>query len=555
MIRDDGLLDWLDRPGAGRGLHFAGPQGSWESWSYQGLAQLTWQAAAGLRRLGAGPGDVVAIVQRASPQFLATYFGALAAGAAACSIAPPFAFQRSDDYQRHASHLLATARPRVTVADGDVLGPLCEPSAQAGISSPVPFAALTGTGDFATAHQPAAGDTALLQFTSGSTGRPRCVRVTHGAASANITAIRRWLDWGPDQAGASWLPVHHDMGLIGLLAAVVSGCDTWLMQPEDFIRSPLRYLSCLSEQRVAITPLANFGLAYILRRVRPSDLAGLRFDALKAVIIGAERIDPRVLGSAEKVLGPFGLDRRALLPAYGSAEATLAITCLPPGEGWTALPPPGRPGAPASADGPQVVGCGRPVQGVTVRIVGADGSLAPDGTEGDIVVESTGLASGYYGDAGTASATSLGRGELRTGDAGFMADGQLFVLGRLGDGMKVRGQMVFAESIEAKLAELGIPQRRVAVLLGHRDGVPTAALAFEVADSDWLDIAARVLRELVAGAEMIAVNLPRGGLAVTSSGKLRRRVMWQALCDGTLGGEAIALSGQPADRPALAVAP
>ncbi|MEW1647583.1 AMP-binding protein [Streptomyces sp. NPDC091219] len=538
-VPDKALLQWLQQPSADRGLHFAGAGDGWDFHSYADLAELTLRTAAALRAHGLRTGEVVAVVQRSSPGFTAGLFGAIAAGGTACSIAPPFAFQRADDYEKHVTHLFGTARPTVTLCDQDSLEKVRKIAANLGLPEPVLFDAFVD--GVRPAQQPfPAAEFALLQFTSGSSGFSRGVRVTGAALRANVTAMRRWLDWSPELPGIAWLPVHHDMGLIGcLLNIVTTGCDGWMLQPEDFIRSPQRYLRCISEQRVGLAAMPNFGLAYILRRVRAADLDGLRFDSLRSIILGAERIDPTVLEKFAALLEPYGFDRRALLPAYGGAEATLAVTGLPLGEGWTALSPE-HSGAASSAGG-RIVGCGRPLDGMTVTIVDDEERPVPDGAVGEIVVNGPSVATSYVGDPGSASGTSIEDGMLRTGDAGFLHDGQLFVVGRLGDGLKMHGRMVFAESLEAQLIERGIPERRVAVLLGNREGTPTATVVLEAPKPEWYDLAGTVLRESLTDTELTAVAVPRTGIAVTSSGKPRRRVMWTALCDGSLGGTARSL--------------
>ena len=532
-IPDRALLDWLEEPPADRGLHFADTGDTWTFHSYAALAELTLRTAAAITGRGVRRGEVVAVIQRSSPGFMASLFGSFAAGATACSIAPPFAFQRADEYALHIGHLLETARPALVIVDADAIDHVRQVTDRMGLARPVLFDELVAGVDPAPGPRPPA-EHALLQFTSGSSGFSRGVLLENSALRANVTAMRRWLDWSPESPGISWLPVHHDMGLIGcLMNIVVTGCDGWMMQPEDFIRSPLRYLSCVSEQRVGLAAMPNFGLAYILRRVRPQQLEGLDFSSLKSVILGAERIDARVLERFQDLLGPHGFDGRALLPAYGGAEATLAVTGLPPGEGWTTAVPTGRP----PGDGAEIVGCGRPLEGVDVRVVDADGAEVPDGVVGEVVVTGASMASGYVGDPGTASRTSIAQGTLHSGDAGFLWHGQLFVIGRLGDGLKVRGRMVFAESLEAALFARGIPERRAAVLLGVRDGRPTGAVVFEGPQPGWTEIADEVLRASLEEVDLVSVVLPRGGLAVTSSGKPRRRVMWQALCEGSLPGE------------------
>ncbi|CAL9611805.1 AMP-binding protein [Streptomyces griseomycini] len=528
-IGDRGLLDWLDEASAERGLYYAHHGEGWDFRSYRDLRDLVLGTAAALRERGIGHGDVVALVQRSGPGFVATFFGALAAGATPCTIAPPFAFQRADDYEKHAAHLFATVRPRITVCDADAQERIRKVAAATDLPEPVLFDELVA------GAEPLDGPlalprTALVQFTSGSSGFSRGVRISADSLRANLTGMRRWLGCAPEHPAISWLPVHHDMGLVGfLLNVVVTGFDGHMLQPDDFIRSPQRYLRRISEQRIVMTAMPNFGLSYILRRVRPDDLEGLRFDSLRCLIVGAERIDPRVLDDVHALLGPHGLDRGALLPAYGSAEATLAVTGLAPGEGWTTREP--HEGDAASLAGTAVVGCGRPLEGRTVTIRSEDGDELPDGQVGEIVVSGVSIADGYVGDAGSASGTDLGD-RLRTGDAGFLHDGQLFVIGRLGDGLKVSGKMVFAESLETLLHQRGVPERRVAVLLGVRDGTPTGVAVFAGLQDGWRRAAHEVLSEWLGDAELLTVEVPRGGIAVTSSGKPRRRVIWKALCGG-----------------------
>ncbi|MEG3629925.1 AMP-binding protein [Streptomyces poriticola] len=527
---DRGLLDWLDDASAERGLYYAGRREGWDFRSYRELRDLVLATAAALRAHGVRHGDVVALVQRSGPGFVATFFGALAAGATPCTIAPPFAFQRADDYERHAAHLFGTVRPRITVCDDESQERIRKIAAVTELPEPVVFDQLVADAEPLGAPLTLP-ETALVQFTSGSSGFSRGVRISADALRANLDGMRQWLGCAPELPAVSWLPVHHDMGLVGfLLNVVVTGFDGHMLQPDDFIRSPQRYLRRISERRIAMTAMPNFGLSYILRRVRPADLEGLSFDSLRCLIIGAERIDPRVLDDVHALLGPHGLDRGALLPAYGSAEATLAVTGLPPGEGWSVGEP--YAGDAASLAGTAVVGCGRPLRDRTVAVVGEDGGELPEGQVGEIVVRGVSLADGYVGDAGTASGTSLGD-RLHTGDAGFLRDGQLFVVGRLGDGLKVSGKMVFAESLETLLHQRGIPERRVAVLLGVRDGVPTGVAVFAGVRDGWREIAHEVLSEWLGDAQLLAVEVPRGGIAVTSSGKPRRRVIWKSLCTGT----------------------
>lgn len=527
------ILAWLRDPSAERGIHFARQDGGWSFRGYDELAELAWSAAAGLGREGVRRGDVVSLVGRSGPELVAAFFGALLAGAVPSLAAPPIAFQDLAGYRAHTAGVLRTARPALVVADAefvDELGRLAE-----GVARVTGFGALFG-GEGAPAEP---GGGALLQFTSGSSGVARAVRVPLAALEANVAAIGRWLGWTPDSPFASWLPLHHDMGLVGgLISPVVNRADLWLLQPEHFIRDPMRYLRCLGGG-AQLTATPNFGLDLVARRVSPAALEGLDFSAVRGIVIGAERIDPATLERFHALLAPFGLRREALLPAYGLAEATLAVSGVPRGAGWSsvALDPaslaPGHAVRPAEGEASVVVGCGTPLDGVSVVIVDEESAVLGEGRVGEIVVRGDSLAAGYVGDDAV-SLTTLSGGELRTGDAGFLLDGQLFVLGRRGDSLKVRGRVVFSEELEAALAGAGAARPRIAVLLGVHEGAATVVVVTEEAAPRWRGAAEELLQRMAGGAGVVFVRAPGGVLPRTSSGKPRRRALWNSFVEGAL---------------------
>lgn len=550
-----GVLDWLDDPAADRGIFFASDGDDWDYWTYDRLAQLTRRVAAGLRQAGVGDHDVVAIVQRCGPEFVASLFGTMLAGAAASPIAAPMPFQHPTGYAGHLVGLLAGARPAIVLTEtgqSDQVRTASRAAAPDGSSVQVTTVAeiaddtLSGRPDEAT--KPDRTDRlALLQFTSGSSGRARAVRVPHAALSANVAAIRQWLRWTPDDPVASWLPVHHDMGLTGcLVTPVVSQSNVWLMAPEQFVRRPERYLRCFGELGARFTAMPNFGLDHIARRVEPEQLRGMDFTEWRAAIIGAEHLAADAFQRCYDLLHPYGLRRAALLPAYGLA--TLAVTGLPLDEGWcsVSIEPAsltlGQPVVrldeqPASEGdqrpGEHVVGCGRPLAGLSVAVYDEAGRPCLDGYVGEILVRGSSVAGGYADDQMAGSSTFVD-GELHTGDAGFMLDGQLFVLGRLGDSLKIRGRSVFAEDLEAIVQSVGVPAHRLAVALGLHRGFPTAVVVLEVSQQSWLTAARRKVAQRVEQAKVVVLDMPRGTIPRTSSGKVRRREIWRAFCAGEL---------------------
>ncbi|RJL27278.1 AMP-dependent synthetase [Bailinhaonella thermotolerans] len=534
------MLAWIGEPADGRGIRFAAPGGEWDFWPYPRLASLTEDVAAGLRRAGVEPGDVVCLVQRPGPGFVAALFGAMLAGATPAPIAPPAVFQDPGRYREHYAGLVATARPALVLTEPDLvprLGPLAP-----GVP-PAPLGdLLAGRPSVRRSPQRAGrepyggrGPDALLQFTSGSSGRARGVRVPYRALEANVAAIHAWLEWTPRDPVASWLPVHHDMGLIGcLICPVARQSDLWSMPPEDFVRDPRRYLACFGELGARLTAMPGFGLAHIARKVPPAALAGLDFRDWRAAIIGAEPLDPEAFERFAALLAPHGFAREALLPAYGLAEATLAVTGLPLREGWTSvrvLPGSLAPGSPVrlGPEGVPVMGCGRPL-GVEVGIRAEDGTPIPGGTVGEIVVRGPSVADGYAAEPG--GSTRFDGDALLTGDAGFLLEDRLYVLGRLGDGLKIRGRMVFAEDLEAELARAGVPAHRVAAALGHRRAEPTVLLVLDRPRPGWPGLAREVLRRRTEGARVVVAAAP---IPRTTSGKPRRRELWHAFLSGGLG--------------------
>ncbi|MEU5904133.1 AMP-binding protein [Micromonospora sp. NPDC047467] len=523
-----GPLGWLDRPDERRGIRFAEPDGSWRLWSYTELADLVRRYAGALRGAGVGAGDVVSIVETTGPRFVGLLFGTMLAGAAASPVAPPPPFGDRARWAEHLRGVLRASAPRLVVHD-PALALVAEVCAGAGVPAYDSVGLLADAADGRRASTPGPDGLALVQFTSGSSGRVRGVRVPHAALAATVAGIQRWLRMTPDDPTASWLPVHHDMGLVGcLLAPVATGSDLWLMSPGDFVRRPLRYLECFGRRGARLTAMPAFGLDHIVRRVPPEALVGMDFSAWRAVIVGAERIRPALLAEFARFAAPHGLRREALLPAYGLAEATLSVTGVPLDTGWRT----------ATVEQGEVVGCGRPLAGARVTVVDDDGRAVPDGMVGEIVVRGPSVAADYLPAAGddTASGTRLVDGEVHTGDAGFVADGELFVLGRLGDGVKVRGRMLLAEDVEAAaVSACGAPVGRITALLGQVGDEPRVVLLLARPEPGWLPAACAAAEVAAEGVPVEAVVVPVGAVARTSSGKPRRRLMWQDYLAGRLG--------------------
>jgi acyl-CoA synthetase (AMP-forming)/AMP-acid ligase II len=330
------------------------------------------------------------------------------------------------------------------------------------------------------------------------------------------------------------------MGLIGgLIGPVANQCDHLLMQPEQFIRRPLRFLRALSEQDVTLSGCPPFGLDYIVRKVSAADLGECGFSHVKAVFVGAERIDRGTVDGFMKLMGPRGLRPEAILPAYGGAEATLVVTMSPLTRAWSSVRVEpfslvlGQRVALAE-DGQDIVSCGPPVPGTSVTIIDEQGSLVPEGTVGEIIVSGPSVAAGYAGPVDEESAQVFAQDRLRTRDAGFTLNGELYVLGRLGDSLKVRGRTLFAEDVEVTLRDAGVPSVRSAALLGIHQGTSTVVILLEHLQPGWPGEIMRQLTPLAESVQVVLAQVGGGAILRTSSGKVRRRALWQQYMQGEL---------------------
>ncbi|WP_206269392.1 AMP-binding protein [Streptomyces antioxidans] len=549
----DPLLSWLTDPPRmagdlhGRGIHLADDRGGWAFHGYPELAASARRVAGSLAAQGVRPGDVVCVLLPTGFPCLSSLFGVWAAGATVCLVPPP-AFAAEAEYVEHTAGILRQTEAAVTIT-AEALAPLAARVLAAAGSDRAPWI-WRDDGDEIPPREP--GELALLQFTSGSSSRPRGVRVTWANLEANLALIRSALGWRAGDAGASWLPLHHDMGLIGCLLTPVSvQDDLWLMRPEQFIRDPARWLRCFAV--AAHTAAPPFAFEYAARRLGDR-LADLDLSAWRNAIVGAEPINPRALEHFAGLAAPAGFSPSVYLPSYGLAEATLAVTVRTSGApaptlrvdtgalrfgGPVTIADEGEfassvhPPSDDAADG-WLIGCGGPGDGVGATVVDDRGRPLPDGHLGEIAVTGPSVTSGYH--AGRTGSTRFLDGGIRTGDAGFFHRGELFVLGRMGDSLKARGRSVYMEDLEAKVVSAtGIAREKCAVVGVEGTGGTSVTLFAEKPEGAWAEDATLVLRGALGDDVAITVVTGRSGLIrKTSSGKPRRRHMWEELRAGRL---------------------
>ena len=494
------------------------------------------RAAAVLAAHGVERGDRVAIVLPTSPAFLDAFFGVLLAGAVPVPLYPPLRLGRLPEYHAATAAMLTAVAARLVVADGRtraLLGPAVE------LARP-PLGCLRADrlaagGAAAPGAEPRPDELALIQFSSGSTADPKPVALSHANVMAQLAVLAALLppEGGAPQMGVSWLPLYHDMGLIGclLLAVYVPG-PLALIPPENFLARPALWLRAVARHRATVSVAPSFGYEVAAKRVRDEELAGCDLSSWRLAVCGAE---PVPLAGLERFADHFaghGFDRRALCPVYGLAEATLAVTFTPPGRGPAALgvDPVRLAAAGEAAPGPRpIVSMGAPVPGTEVQVRGEDGRERPERVVGRIVVRGPSVMTGYFGRP-DATAAVLAGGVLDTGDLGFVAGGELYVCGRAKDVVVVRGANHAPQEFEECLTGVAGVRTGCAVALGFvPDGVSgeqLLVLAERSRDGGGDDGTADRIRRAVVERTGILPHTVRllapGTLPRTSSGKLRR---------------------------------
>jgi acyl-CoA synthetase (AMP-forming)/AMP-acid ligase II len=528
------ILDWLSASPTDRAMHFSDGCGGWTPTSYGALATKVRQVACQLIEAEVGSGDVALVIGQNSIEFIAMFYGVLYVGATPATIPLPTSFSELEEYSRRLAKILDALEPAAILASSAIAAVVD------GIAACHGRRVLTETeaGAPVARTSPEMGDTALIQFSSGSSGSPRGVHISRNALNTNVTAISQWLPFGPDDRGVSWVPFYHDMGLVGcLLMPAASAANVWYMRPEEFIRSPLQWLHAIAAKGGTASAVPAFSLSHILRRVRPADLKGLDLSTLHSLVIGAERVAPATLNDFYLLLKPFGLAHSALLPAYGLAEATLAVTGIRAHSSQIptrlvnpsalAVGEPIESSAAPSDLSVELTSCGRPISGIEVAIVGAEDRPLPEGCFGEISVHGDSVATGYLDDERPFE------GVLRTGDMGFMLGGELYVVGRAGDSIKRNGRWIFAEDIEQIAIAVSAQRQHTVALLGTVNGHDSAVIVLggRRAESEVRDVG-RAVASRIPGLRVLVVRAAKTRIKRTTSGKPRRRAMWRELMMG-----------------------
>jgi 1-acyl-sn-glycerol-3-phosphate acyltransferase len=542
--------------------------------TYGALWREAAAVAGGLRARGVGPGDAVALMLPTGLDFLRAFCGILLARAVPVPIYPPVRLDRLEEYVLRQSAILADAGAvlLVTIARARPVARLLRDAAPA-LRAVVTADEVARDGAPLGAAEGRGGDAALIQYTSGSTGQPKGVLLTHDNLLANVNAIAQGVDLQPGDVGVSWLPLYHDMGLIGTwLFCLHHGIPLTLMPPTAFLARPERWLAAIHQRRATLSAAPNFAYELCARRVPDEALAGLDLSSWRAALNGAEPVSRATVERFAARFAPAGFRPEAMTPVYGLAECSVALCFPPAGRGprfdrvrREAFQREARAVAAEAddADALEFVSAGRALPGHELRVVDEAGRDVPGRSVGRLVFRGPSATSGYFGRPEATAAMTLEGGWLDSGDLAYLADGEVWVCGRRKDLIIKGGRNLVPQEVEEAAAAVEGVRRGCVVAVG----VANASLGTEslvvVAETRVAEAAARerLAAEVTARvADAVGVPpdevllVPPGSVPKTSSGKVRRAATLELARARSIGPAGRTTLGQRTRLAAAAVA-
>ena len=522
-----------------RGLNFHDARGSLaRAYRFAELRDDALEQARRLIAMGVKPQDRIALVAETGPEFAALFFGTVYAGAWPVPLPLPTSFGGAQSYIDQLKVQLDSCDPRLLIYPDELAQMAGEAAKIAGVEGlsfaelstrPAPDAALPATDGQ---------DIAYLQYSSGSTRFPHGVAITHHALLNNLAAHSHGMELVDSDRCVSWLPWYHDMGLVGcFLSPVANQVSTDYLKTEDFARRPLAWLDMISRNEgTTLSYSPTFGYDICARRMSSQTKASDRFDLSRWRVAGngADMIRPDVMQSFVDAFEEAGFQAGAFLPSYGLAEATLAVSIMPPGEGIVVelVEETQLSGVAAGEDRPQrfraIVNCGKPVRDMVVQIREEDGTPLPERAIGKVWCRGASVMVGYFRDDAATDAC-LADGWLDTGDMGYLSDGYLYIVGRAKDMIIVNGRNHWPQDIEWAVEQIpGFKQGDIAAFaITTPGGEETPAVLVQCRTSDEgerlrLRDAIRERVRAVTGMNCVIELVPPRTLPRTSSGKLSR---------------------------------
>jgi len=533
------------------------------------------RCAAELARRGVTAGGRVSLMLPTSRAFFISYAGILLAGAIPVPIYPPFRADRIEEYAARQAAILNNAEVYLllTFRRAEAVARLLEPRVRS-LHGVVDAEKLLDAADKAPPPAPGAlpahisgsrarrsSDIALLQYTSGSTGDPKGVVLTHANLLANMRAIGNAVEMGPRDVGVSWLPLYHDMGLIGAwLTLLHFGVPLAVMSPLSFLTRPERWFWAFHKHRGTITAAPNFAYELCVRKIADKDIEGLDLSSWRVAMNGAEPVNPETMQRFTERFSRYGFRNESHLPVYGLAESSLAVTVPPLNRGplidrvdRETFATHGRavPSETTARNAISFVSSGTSLPEHEIRIVDPQGREVPDRTEGYLWFRGPSATSGYYQNS-TATEKLLPQGPaapseefawIDSGDRAYRADGEIYVTGRVKDIIIKGGRNLYPHEVEELAARVDGIRKGCIVAIGLKDegsGTEKLIVVAEVRDRDpkkFATISAAVTDQISRGLGLPPDRVelvPAGSIPKTSSGKLRREETRQLFVKGSL---------------------
>ena len=537
------VLAWhLERQAGRVHIHLYGEDDELQEISYQALYEGACQVAAGLRKHRLQPGETVAIMLPTSRSYFFSFMGILLAGGIPVPIYPPARPSQIEDHLRRHARILDNAQAKflITIPEAKLVARLLKShvsTLQQIITAEELSETEEGIEHFTAAN---ASDIAFLQYTSGSTGNPKGVTLTHSNLLANLRAMGEAIEVTSDDIFISWLPLYHDMGLIGAwLGSLYFGFPLVVMSPLAFLARPQRWLWAIHNHRGTLSAAPNFAYELCLHKIHDSDLEGLDLSSWRMAFNGAEPVSPGTIRRFSDHFSPLGFQSGALAPVFGLAESSVGLAFPPLGRippidriQRDALTTSGR-AIPATETETQVLefaACGQPLAGHPIQIVDADGRALPERREGRLQFRGPSATSGYYRNPEETQRLFEGPW-LNTGDLAYIADGDLYITSRVKDLIIRAGRNIYPYELEEAIGYIpGIRKGCVAIFATTEHATRTESM---VVLAETRETSAESLKKLQDQINVLASDLlgmqpdkvilaPPHTVLKTSSGKIRR---------------------------------
>jgi len=522
-----------------RGLNFHDPRGALvRAYPFSEMRQDALAMARRLIASGVKPEDRIALIAETGVEFASLFFGVVYAGAWPVPLPLPTSFGGAQSYIDQLSVQLKSCDPTMLIYPPEI-GAMCAEAARIQNVEGIDWASFAERPAPDTELPQATGeDIAYLQYSSGSTRFPHGVAITHHALLNNLAAHSHGMHVGEGDRCVSWLPWYHDMGLVGCFLSIVANqVSTDYLKTEDFARRPLAWLDLISRNPgTTLSYSPTFGYDICARRMSSQTKARDRFDLSRWRVAGngADMIRPDVMQSFVDAFGDAGFKATAFLPSYGLAEATLAVSIMPPGEGIRVelVEETQLSGQEGRHDRPQryraIVNCGKPARDMKIEIREEDGTPLPERAIGKVWCAGPSVMVGYFRDP-EATAACMQDGWLDTGDMGYMSDGYIYIVGRAKDMIIVNGRNHWPQDIEWAVEQLpGFKAGDIAAFaITTPGGEETPAVLVQCRTSDEAE-RLRLRDEIrervrsVTGMNCVIELIPPRTLPRTSSGKLSR---------------------------------